>query len=130
MDTTEIPSLIAPVEKKRGKVIFEAKTRGPGAAGKPSFQMARIFIGGGTEAGLRPKDLVGAIVNEAGAPAAVLGAIHISARHSLIEVPAALATAVINALRATRIKGRKLVIRRDRDVAPERGVQQGQMHSN
>ena len=43
-----------------------------------------------------------------------LGAIEIGDRYSTVEVPPAAASAIIEALQSTRIKGRKVVVRLDR----------------
>jgi ATP-dependent RNA helicase DeaD len=56
---------------------------------------------------IRPADLVGAIVNEAGIDPRVIGAIQITDRFSLVELPDDIADDVIGTLRATTIKGRK-----------------------
>ncbi len=86
--------------------------RGPRPGGP---DMARVFIGAGRAAGIRPQDLVGAIANEAGISGRAIGAIEIADRHALVEVPEPVANEVIAALRRTRIKGRKVPVRRDRD---------------
>jgi ATP-dependent RNA helicase DeaD len=75
--------------------------------------MARVYVGGGRSAGIRPQDLVGAIANESGLAGRDVGAIEIADRFSLVEVPESAADDVIRALQQTRIKGRKLQIRRD-----------------
>ena len=49
--------------------------------------MTRIFVGAGRVAGIRPKDLVGAITNEAGLQGRDIGGIEIGDRFSLVEVP-------------------------------------------
>ena len=77
--------------------------------------MSRIFIGLGRKAGVRPADLVGAIANEAGIDSRAIGAIEITDRFSLVEVPDDAADEVIRALRGTTIRGKKVLARRDRD---------------
>ena len=76
---------------------------------------ARLFIGAGREAGIRPGDLVGAITGEAGIDSRDLGAIEIADRFSLIEVPESRAEDILRALRATTLRGRKVSVRRDRE---------------
>jgi ATP-dependent RNA helicase DeaD len=68
---------------------------------------ARVFIGLGYTAKIRPQDLVGAIANETSLSGRQIGAIEITDRFSTVEVPAAAMTEVIDALKATAIKGRK-----------------------
>jgi ATP-dependent RNA helicase DeaD len=76
----------------------------------------RVFIGAGRDAGIRPGDLVGAITGEAEVPSRSLGAIEIADRFSLVEVPEALADRIIAALRATKIRGKKVNVRREKTI--------------
>ena len=76
--------------------------------------MTRLYVGAGRAAGVRAQDLVGAITGEAGLTGRQVGDIDISDRFSLVEVPEELAEAVITALRASKIKGRKVTVRRER----------------
>ena len=76
--------------------------------------MAKIFIGAGRQAGVRPQDLVGAIANEAGVAGGLIGAIQISDRFSVVEVPGELAGQVIKALGKTTLRGKKVQVRRDK----------------
>ena len=73
----------------------------------------RLFVSAGRKAGIKPGDLVGAITGEAGIGSRDIGAIDIADRFALVEVPDALADTVIDALRATTIRGRKPTIRRE-----------------
>ena len=75
---------------------------------------ARLYIGAGREAGVRPQDLVGAITGEAGIAGRDVGAIEIAERFSLVEVPAPAADDVMAALRSSTIKGRRPTVRLDR----------------
>ena len=77
--------------------------------------VTRIFIGAGRQAGIRPADLVGSISNEAGITSREIGAIQIADRFSLVEVPAAIADDVVNAMRRTTLRGQRVSVRRDRD---------------
>ena len=61
--------------------------------------------------------LVGAIVNEAGVDARAIGAIQITDRFSPVEVPADIADSIIETLRATTIQGKRVPVRRDRELA-------------
>jgi ATP-dependent RNA helicase DeaD len=84
-----------------------------GATPKPSAGMARLFLGVGRRAGIRPQDVVGAIAGESSLRGRDVGSIEIADRFSLVEVPAAAANEVIAALRRTTIKGKKATVRRD-----------------
>ena len=64
--------------------------------------MTRLFIGAGRQQGIRPMDLVGAIANEAGIPGKNIGAIDIFDQMAFVDVPAADALRVIEAMREAR----------------------------
>jgi ATP-dependent RNA helicase DeaD len=81
----------------------------------PAGDSARIFIGAGRQAGIRPADLIGAIANEAGLSSRELGIVQIADRFSIVEVPAASADGVIDAMRRTSLRGQRVSVRRDRD---------------
>ncbi len=82
----------------------------PGRGGRTAG-IAKVYIGAGKEAGIRPGDLVGAIANEAGLNSNVIGAVEVMDRFSLVEVPEVLAREVIEALSRTRVKGQKVAVR-------------------
>ena len=85
----------------------------PPRRGKEAAGAVRIHVGAGRQAGIRPGDLVGAITGEAGIGARSIGAIEIADRFSLVEVPSELADAIVAALRASKLKGRKVAVRRE-----------------
>jgi ATP-dependent RNA helicase DeaD len=86
----------------------------PTLGGSRRDGVARLFLGLGRRAGLRPQDVVGAIAGESGLRGSDIGAIEIADRFALVEVPASAADEVIAALRRTTIKGKKPTIRRER----------------
>jgi len=107
--------------KGHGSKASASKATGKGPLGKkritPEWDVARLYIGAGRAANVRANDLVGAIVNEAGVDARAIGAIQITDRFSLVEVPAEIADSIIEALRATTLKGKRVPVRRDREQA-------------
>jgi len=76
--------------------------------------MTRIFFGAGRMGGITPRDLVGAIANEAGVPGTDIGMIDISDRFSLVEVPEEVADYVVDSMASSRLKGRKVTVRLER----------------
>ncbi len=82
----------------------------------PGGDLARLFIGAGRVAGIRPADLVGAIAGEAGVPSSVIGSIRISENFSVVEVPEDLADQIITSMRGASLRGKKVLFRRDRDA--------------
>jgi ATP-dependent RNA helicase DeaD len=77
-------------------------------------ETARVFIGLGRAAHVRPQDLVGAITGETKLQGREIGAIEITDRFSLVEVPVDRADEVVQALRKTKLKGRKATVRREK----------------
>ena len=103
-------------EMSRGVRSREMPSR-PGARQAPARtpNSARVYIGAGRAAGIRPADLVGAIANEAKLGSGQIGGIEIEERFSLVEIPEGSVREVIEALGRTRIKGQKVVVRLFRD---------------
>ncbi len=94
---------------------------GPRTGGRPPTsshrggpRMARIYISVGREAGIGPRDLVGAIANESGLPGSDIRGIEITDRFSLVDVPEDAAEHVIESLNGARMRGRRVNVRRDR----------------
>jgi len=109
----DLPLVAAPPERRAPRderYERKSKKRGPRVHG---FEVARLFIGAGRLDSLRPGDLVGAIANEAGIDGEAIGAIKIADRFALVEVPEEFAEIVIQALRNTQIRGRRVTVRRD-----------------
>jgi len=94
----------------------ERPKRGKRGAITPDWNVTRIYVGAGRKSKIRPADLVGAIVNEAGIDPRAIGAIQITDRFSLVEVPDEVADEIIGTLRAATIKGRRVPVRRDREL--------------
>jgi ATP-dependent RNA helicase DeaD len=113
-----------PVVRLKGDGLRPEERKGPRRAhdvrkaisGTPTTgaRTTRLYVAAGRQAGVRPADLVGAITGEAGVGSHVIGSIEIGDRFSIVEVPAALATRILVALRATKIRGRKVTVNRDR----------------
>jgi len=101
------PSAEGPDDRPRGTAKRRHAVAGDGRA------VARLFFGAGRQNGIRPGDLVGAITNEAGLTSRDLGAIEITDRFSLVEVPEEAAEDVIKAMRRTTLRGEKVLVRRD-----------------
>jgi ATP-dependent RNA helicase DeaD len=102
-EVEEIPAVAGRAE--RGPTAPRDRS-GPG--------MASVFIGAGRTMGIRPQDVVGAITGEAGIAGREIGSVTIADRFSLAEVPHQVAAAVVAALRAGTVKGRKVIVRLDR----------------
>jgi len=93
-----------PLKSARGRIARDGEDAG---------RSARLFVGAGRRAGIRPGDLVGAITGEAGVESRAIGAIEIADGFSLVDVPEELADDIIAALRTTKIRGLKPTVKRD-----------------
>ena len=109
----EIPEVRRPDHAADGGE--RGRDRRPGRRSSGGDAMARIFIGAGRKAGIRPADLVGAIAGEARIASRELGAIEIADAFSLIEVPEERADDIIAAMKKATLRGQKVQVRRDRD---------------
>ncbi len=101
----------APPPPGKGEAAPRQRPGRKQARGGP--RLVRVFIGSGKSANMRPVDIVGAIVNEAGIEAKSIGGIEVNEKFSLVELPEDLVDDVIQALRSTTIKGKKQTVRRD-----------------
>jgi ATP-dependent RNA helicase DeaD len=115
---TDIPAVVPsadrgpkrPLRPTRGRLPTERDRRDD----PRGSDMTRLFVGAGRRAGVRPADLVGAIAGESGLTSRDIGAIEITDRFSLVEVPETRADEVIEALRRSSIRGAKVTVRRER----------------
>jgi ATP-dependent RNA helicase DeaD len=105
--TSSTASRTGPGSRKTGA----GTSPGPPPAGA---RTTRLYVAAGRQAGVRPADLVGAITGAAGVASHVIGSIEIADRFSIVEVPTPLVTRILFALRATKIRGRKVTVNRDR----------------
>jgi ATP-dependent RNA helicase DeaD len=116
-DEEEIPAIeLRPPRDgtKARKTNGKRKTDGRRPAKPSGAGFVRIYVGAGRKSNIRPTDLVGAIVNEAGIDPREIGAIEIADRFSLVEVSDEVVDRVIAALRGAKIKGKRLTVRLDK----------------
>jgi ATP-dependent RNA helicase DeaD len=115
-DEEEIPAieLRPPRATSKERKTNGRKTNGKRPAKPSGAGFVRIYVGAGRKSNIRPTDLVGAIVNEAGIEPREIGAIEIADRFSLVEVSDEVVDRVIAALRGAKIKGKRLTVRLDK----------------
>ena len=118
-DNIEIPSL-APA-RPEPRPARGAGFGPPGGGRPPQPQrpgMARVYVGAGRFDRFGPRELVDALGHEVGLAPRDVGSIDVAERFSLVEVPGEIADQVVDALQGMRVRGRRIVVRRDRDPAP------------
>jgi ATP-dependent RNA helicase DeaD len=119
-DVAEIPTAAVRGERhparEREADRKERKAARPASKGvsRGSGEMVKLYVGAGRKLKVRPGDLVGAIANEAGISAASIGTITVFDRHSIVQVPADAADTVLAAMAKATIKGKRILVRRDR----------------
>ncbi|MYH09508.1 MAG: hypothetical protein F4143_05085 [Gemmatimonadales bacterium] len=95
------------------------------AAGAPTDASARratrptwtrVFVGVGKRDGAGPGDLVGAITGETSGAGGQIGRIDIRQNFTLVDIDSLAADAVVRGLDGSRIKGRQVVARLDREA--------------
>ena len=95
------------------------------AAGAPTDASARratrpawtrVFVGVGKRDGAGPGDLVGAITGETSVAGGQIGRIDIRQNFTLVDIDSLAADAVVRGLDGSRIKGRQVVARLDREA--------------
>jgi ATP-dependent RNA helicase DeaD len=94
-----------PDEKEKPQVAAKAP---PGI----QIKMGRVYVGAGRLAGILPQNLVGAITSEAGIKGNLLGAIEISDKYSIVDLPDQIIEDVVRAMKNSLIKGKRVVVRR------------------
>jgi ATP-dependent RNA helicase DeaD len=85
------------------------------ASARKSGEMTRLFMTVGTRDGVKTGDLVGAIAGEGGIPGDRVGKIELRESHALVEVATSDAASVIARVNGSTIRGRRVVVRAERD---------------
>jgi hypothetical protein len=81
----------------------------------PSAERVKVFVGLGKKDRASAKDLVGALIREAGVPKDDIGRIDVRETFSLVEVAAGAADRAVRGLTGTTIRGRRVIARLDRE---------------
>jgi ATP-dependent RNA helicase DeaD len=84
----------------------------------------RVFLAAGKRDNVRVGDIVGAIANEAGIPGEKIGQVELFESHAVVEMDAADAAKVVEALGNATLRGRRLSARID-ERGGERGADRG-----
>ena len=75
----------------------------------------KVFVGLGKKDRASAKDLVGALIREAGVPKDAIGRIDVRETFSMVEVAAGAADRAVRGLTGTTIRGRRVIARLDRE---------------
>jgi ATP-dependent RNA helicase DeaD len=83
----------------------------PKASRRTPGDQSRLFVNVGSEMGVGPGDVVGAILGETGLPSGTVGTVDIRERHLFVDVAAEHANAIISKLNRTTIRGQRLKVK-------------------
>jgi ATP-dependent RNA helicase DeaD len=124
-DATELAAAaLYLLERERAQRRAAAEHAVPAAKPRPadgdrsqaaSGGMTRLFMTIGTRDGVKVGDLMGAIAGEGGIPGDHVGKIDLRESHALVEVADADAAGVIARVNGAMIRGRRVVVRGERD---------------
>ena len=85
---------------------------GSGSGERFAGAVAKLYFGLGHKDGVRAGDLVGSIANENSLSGRDIGPIRISEHFAVVGVPEPMAEAIIQTMRKTTLKGKKVTVRR------------------
>ena len=104
-----------PLRDKRGKerelpLTYTAKELGRARSldEHPDVVMERFWLGIGRKQGVKAREIVGAIANEAGIEGQFIGSINIFEHYSTIDLPEGMPKPILKHLKKTRVKGTNL----------------------
>ena len=80
----------------------------PKKSKKPKAPMDVFRVEVGSDDGLEPKHLVGALTNEIDIPSSYIGSIRVGTQHTVVELPTGMPSDVLSFLKNVRVCGKKL----------------------
>src|SRR5436853_478668 len=109
-DPAEVAAALLALQREAGGGMRDA-----GVAAPVEGARVKVFVGLGKKDRASAKDLVGALIREAGVPKGDIGRIDVRETFSLIEVTAGAADRAVRGLTGTTIRGRRVLARLDRE---------------
>ena len=109
-DPAEVAGALLALQREAGSGV-------PGTTGVGPVDAARVrvFVGVGKKDRVSAKDLVGALIREAGVAKDDIGRIDVRETFSIVEVAAGAADRAVRGLTGTTIRGRRVLARLDRE---------------
>jgi len=109
-DPAEVAGALLALQRDAGSGMRDAMPVGPVDAAR-----MRVFVGVGKKDRASAKDLVGALIREAGVAKGDIGRIEVRETFSVVEVAAGAADRAVRGLTGTTIRGRRVLARLDRE---------------
>src|SRR4029077_4871439 len=108
------PALVAGALLAIRRQPATAVSHQPSAVSQPAGWGGRVFVSGGRKDQASGKDLVGALIKEAGLQKGQIGKIDVRETFSLVEVSLEAAEQAVRRLSGVSIRGRRVTARPDR----------------
>jgi hypothetical protein len=109
-DPAEVAAAVLALQRESGSGKRDTVIATPGEGARVT-----VFVGLGKKDRASAKDLVGALIREAGVPKDAIGRIDVRETFSLVEVTAGTADRAVRGLTGTTIRGRRVIARLDRE---------------
>lgn len=109
-DPAEVAGALLALQREAGSGKRDATVAAPVDAAR-----VRVFVGVGKKDRASAKDLVGALIREAGVAKGDIGRIDVRETFSIVEVAAGAADRAVRGLTGTTIRGRRVLARLDRE---------------
>jgi len=109
-DPAEVAGALLALQRETGSGKRETIASGVGDTAR-----VKVFVGVGKKDRASAKDLVGALIREAGVPKDDIGRIDVRDSFSLVEVAAGAADRAVRGLTGTTIRGRRVIARLERE---------------
>src|SRR5436190_432963 len=109
-DPAEVAAALLALQREAGGGMRDAVVAAPVEGAR-----VKVFVGLGKKDRASAKDLVGALIREAGVPKGDIGRIDVRETFSLVEVAAGAADRAVRGLTGTTIRGRRVLARLDRE---------------
>src|SRR5437867_3761868 len=109
-DPAEVAAALLALQREAGGGRRDAVVAAPVEGAR-----VKVFVGLGKKDRASAKDLVGALIREAGVPKGDIGRIDVRETFSLVEVTAGAADRAVRGLTGTTIRGRRVLARLDRE---------------
>ena len=109
-DPAEVAAALLALQRDAGCGMRDAVAAAPGADAR-----VKVFVGVGKKDRASAKDLVGALIREAGVAKEDIGRIDVRETFSLVEVAPGAADRAVRGLTGTTIRGRRVIARLDRE---------------
>ena len=115
--------------KSRGTEREDGEMPQKGDSWESNGESVTLFMNGGKMLGIRPKDIAGLFYNTVEMDRGAIGDIRMFPKHSLIEVDAAVAPKLLEALSTATICGYEVNVREDKGAPGPEREDRGRSHS-